>query len=132
MHFFLSFLFPWGRRSSSEKELFFVVVFLLFQATPVAYGGSQARSLIRATAACLHHSHIWATSAIYTTAHGNARFLTHWVRPGITPATSWFLVRVVSAEPRWELPIHHNLDLHYTVAFCVCNSIVFKKCTNHN
>ena len=31
-------------------------------------------------------------SATYTTAHGNARSLTHWARPGIEPAISWFLV----------------------------------------
>ena len=28
----------------------------------------------------------------YTTAHGNAGSLTHWVRPGIKPASSWILV----------------------------------------
>ena len=31
--------------------------FFSFKATPVAYGGSQARSHIRAAAAGLHHSH---------------------------------------------------------------------------
>ena len=39
----------------------------------------------------------------YTTANGNAGSLTHWVRPGIEHASSWMLVRFVSAEPRWEL-----------------------------
>ena len=34
-----------------------IILFLLFRATPPAYRGSQARSLIRATAASLHHSH---------------------------------------------------------------------------
>ena len=34
---------------------------------------------------------IQATSAIYTTAHGNARSLTYWERPRIEPATSWIL-----------------------------------------
>ena len=42
-------------------------------------------------------------SATYTTAHGNARSLTHRMRPGIKPETSWFLVGVVSIEPWWEL-----------------------------
>ena len=46
---------------------------------------------------------IWAASVTYTTAQGNAGSLTHWVRPGIKPATSWFLVRFVFAVPRWEL-----------------------------
>ena len=39
----------------------------------------------------------------HTTAHSNARSLTHWVRSGIEPTTSWFLVRFVSAVPRSEL-----------------------------
>ena len=53
---------------------------------------------------------IWATSSTYTTAHSIAGSLTYWVRPGIEPvrpeiepATSWFLVRFVSAAPQWEL-----------------------------
>ena len=45
--------------------------------------------------------HIWASSATYTIAHGNARSLTHWWRPGIKPASSWILVRFVSTEP-WQ------------------------------
>ena len=35
----------------------------------------------------------------YTTAHGNARSLTHGARSGIEPTTSWFLVGFVSAAP---------------------------------
>ena len=46
---------------------------------------------------------IWAVFATYTTAQGNTRSLTCWVRPGIEPASSWMLVRFVSTEPRWEL-----------------------------
>ena len=42
-------------------------------------------------------------SATCTTAHGNARSLAHWVRPEIEPASSWILVRFVSAEPQQEL-----------------------------
>ena len=51
-----------------------------------------------------------ATSAVYTTAHGNARSLTHWVRPGIEPETSWFLAGFVSTSPQWEL-LHLQLLL---------------------
>ena len=47
----------------------------------MAYGGSQTRGLIGATAAGLHHSHrqhqTRATSATYTIAHGNTGILTH-------------------------------------------------------
>ena len=46
---------------------------------------------------------IWAQSATYTTAHGNAGSSTHFVRPGIKPASSWMLVIFVSAEPWQEL-----------------------------
>ena len=78
----------------------------IFRAVPVAYGGSQARGQIGAVAAGLHHSHSNARSepsATYTTTHGNAISLTHWVRPGIKPASSWMLVRFIFTEPQWEL-----------------------------
>ena len=38
-------------------NFFFFLVFCLFRAAPAAYGGSQARDLIRAIADGLHHSH---------------------------------------------------------------------------
>ena len=41
---------------------YFILYYLLFRATPEAYGGSQARGPIRATAAGLHHSHSNARS----------------------------------------------------------------------
>ena len=44
-----------------------------------------------------------ATSATYTTAHGNAGSLTHWMSPGIEPASLWMLVRLISARPLWGL-----------------------------
>ena len=46
-----------------------------------------------------------AASGTYTAAHSNTRSLTHGARPGIEPATSWFLVELASAEPGREL--HH-------------------------
>ena len=42
-------------------------------------------------------------SVTYTTAHHNTRSLTHWVGPGIEPATSWFLTGFVSAVPQRQL-----------------------------
>ena len=65
----------------------FVCLFSLFAiswAAPAAYGGSQARGLIGAVAAALHHS------------HSNAGSLTQGARPGIEPTTSWLLVRFVN------------------------------------
>ena len=66
--------------NTTSGLLLFFFFFLLFRAIPSAYGGSQAKGPIRATAASLYH--------IYS----NARSLTHWTRPGNKPATSWFLV----------------------------------------
>ena len=58
--------------------LLFLFVFLLFRAAPKAYGGSQARGQIGAIVAGLHHSHAdLSMSSTYTTAHGNARSLSH-------------------------------------------------------
>ena len=77
--------------------LFVVVVLLLFRASPMAHGSSQARGWIQAIAAGIHYSHsntrskLWLT---HTTAHSNAGSVTHWARPGIEPTTSWFLVRL--------------------------------------
>ena len=70
----------------------------------MAYGSSQARGQIGAMAASLHHSHrIRAASVTYTTAHGNTGSITHGVRPGIKPASSWILVSFVSTAPQLEL-----------------------------
>ena len=70
--------------------------YLLFRAPLTAYGGYQARgsnpSYSCQPTAQLQQRRIWAVSVTYTTAHGNARSLTHWTRPGIEPETSWFLV----------------------------------------
>ena len=63
---------------------FFLFFFCLFRPTSAAYGGSQARGLIGATAAGLRHS------------HSNSGSLTHWARPGIKPNSSWILVRLVN------------------------------------
>ena len=45
----------------------------------------------------------------YTRAHRNAGSLTHWARPGIEPAISWFLVGCVSAAPQGELQVEGNV-----------------------
>ena len=46
---------------------------------------------------------IRAVSATNTTAHGNTGSLTHWARPRMEPATSWFLVGFISTVPWREL-----------------------------
>ena len=98
-------------KSLKSSGFFFVVVFsfvlllfCLFRATPVAYGSSQTRGWIGV--AGLHHSHSNTRSELslqpYTTAH-NSGSLTHWMRSGIEPATSWMLVGLVTTEPQWQL-----------------------------
>ena len=57
------------------RKIFFLYLLLFSRATPVAYGGSQARGLIRAVAAGLSQSH--RASVTYSTAHGNAGSPTH-------------------------------------------------------
>ena len=74
--------------------------FFLYRPAPTAYGISQARSWIRATA-CQptsqpQQSGIHAMSATYTIAHSNTRSLMHWPMPSIEPATSWILVRFIN------------------------------------
>ena len=56
----------------------------------------------------------------YTTARGSARSLTHWVRPGIKPASLWILVGFI-------FPLHHSRNsclilvaFSLTTGFFVC------------
>ena len=68
-----------------------LLLLLLFRATPVAYGSSQARGWIRAAAVSYSHSHNNTASKLHlqpTIADGNARSVTHWAGPGIKPASS--------------------------------------------
>ena len=62
---------------------------------------------------------IQATSVTYTTAHDNARYLTHWASPGIETASSWMLVIFVSAEPQWEL-LPSLFKIHFSFWHSVC------------
>ena len=39
-----------------------------------------------------------------TTAHGNTGSFTHGAKPGIKPASSWILVKFITAEPQGEPP----------------------------
>ena len=96
----------------SNLELF--SSFGLFRATPIAYGGSQARGRIGAAAACLHHSHSHshARSELYLqpAPQLTATLDPSPTEPGIEPVSSWILVRFVSTAPQRELP---NLALKF-------------------
>ena len=63
-------------------------------------------------------------SATYTIAHGNAGSLTNWWRPKVEPASSWMLVRFVSTEPQWELPIEYILDNFLFVIIIIIFSLL--------
>ena len=99
-------------RNIRPHTLFFSFFsFCLFMAAPTAHGGSQARGPIKAPAA-RHYSHSHsnvgsdrATSATYTTTHGNARSLTHRGRPGIKPTSSGRQHPVLN-------PLSHNRNSH--------------------
>ena len=102
------------------RKFYLFIYFCLFRATPAAYGVSQTRGQIEAIASALHQSHSNTRSShvwIYTTVHGNARSLTHSVRPGVEPVSSWMIVRFVPTEPRWELYI--SFFLFFFFFFCL-------------
>ena len=64
---------------------------------------------------------IQVVSETYTRAHGNAGSLTHLVRPGINPASSWIPVRFVSTVPQELLGFaifHITLSLPQSVQWC--------------
>ena len=70
-----------------------------FRAAPVAYGRSQAMGQIRCSWQPMpqpQQCQIWAMSGTYTTAHGNARSLTHWARPETEPVSSRRVVRFLT------------------------------------
>ena len=81
---------------------YFLNLFIcLYIATPVAYGSSWARSQIEDAALGLCHS------------HGNTRSLTHWVRPGIKPASSQ--IKYYFLSPRTLEETHKSTILIFYV-----------------
>ena len=54
-----------------------------------------------------------------TTAHSNAGSLTHWARPGMEPATSWFLAGCVNPWATTGTPFPY---LKISIGMCVCIS----------
>ena len=70
-------------------------------AAPVAYRNSQVTGQIavrcQPTPQLWQHW-IWTTSVTYTAACSNARSLTHWVRPGLQPASLQRLHWVLNAQ----------------------------------
>ena len=88
--------------------------FCLPRAAFKAYGNSQAGGQIRAAAAGLHHS------------HSNTGSLTHWLRPGIKPASSWVLVRFITTELQWEL-LTSFFFFNYSWFTMLCQFLLYNK-----
>ena len=115
---------------------FYYFFFSLFRTTPAAYGRSQARGWIWAGAVSLCHSHNnagAAASATYTTAHGNARSLTHWARPGIKLTSLQTLCLILTRWATMETPRcflasskYCILKLVYIYSRCILFLFVFK------
>ena len=93
---------------------FFFFWFLLFRAAPQGIwrfpGQGSNQSFSCQPMPQPQQRRIQAVSATYTTAHGNARSLTHWARPGIIPATSWFLVRFINQWATAKTPRNSSLE----------------------
>ena len=91
-------LLSWGYPANKPEQglvFLFCFVFCLFvflRAASMAYGSSQARVGLE------------LQLLAYTTAHGNAWSLTHWLGPKIEPASSWMLVGFITTEPWQGLP----------------------------
>ena len=94
----------------------FFFFFGLFRAAPGAYAGSRLTPQPP-------QRRIRATSATYTTAHGDVGSLTHWERPGMEPASSRMLVRFISTEPHWEL-----LMEFFFFFFCLFSIFLGRSC----
>ena len=95
-------------------KVFCFCFFFFFLAAPVAYGCSGARGWI------------WATSVTYTAAWGNARILTHWVRPGIEPVSSWILVMFLThwatmVTPYWKIFLIKNFLIKNILLLLIYN-----------
>ena len=114
--------FPFVRLLLLMISLSLFFFFGLFRATPAVYGVSQATGRIRAMAAGLCHCHSSSGSEpclSYTTAHSDARSLTHWELQGIKLMSSWILVGFATTEPQWEC--HDFFCSCFSIAFCCCS-----------
>ena len=91
----------------------YLFIYFFFRAAPVAYQSSQARGQIRAAAANLPRSHGNTGSEPHLATHGNARSLSHRVRPGIETMSSWILVGFITTEPQ----VDSHLCSYMTIFF---------------
>ena len=70
--------------------------FFLFKVAPAAYGSSQARGRIGATAADLCHSHSNARAKLHLCDPCHSLWQHRILKPGIKPASSRIIVRFLT------------------------------------
>ena len=90
------------------------IYFILFWATPVAYGCSWAGGWIGCSYRPIpqpRQHQIQAASMSYPATCSNTGSLTHWVRQGIEPASSWILVRFLTGWATVGTPCSWILNL---------------------
>ena len=115
--------------NSCASFSFFV---FLFRATPMAYGGSQARGPVRATAAGLHHSHsntrselhLWPTYSSWQ--HQILNPLNEERDRAIKPGSSWILVRFVNHRAAMGTPHSYFNTEHINTVLPIIISSLFK------
>ena len=103
--------------ASSFLGCLYIFLYFFLKAAPVAYGNSQARGLIGAVPAGHDHSHsnVGSKPHLQPTPQLTATPdpLTHWVRPGIEPVSSWLLVGL--------LLLSHELPIYFSCSFTNLN-----------
>ena len=85
--------------------------FFLFRAAPMAYESSWARGWIGAGSLCHSHSHTRSKlhlQPMLQLAYGNAASFSHWMRPGIEPASLWILCQILN-------PLSHNRNSSFSL-----------------
>ena len=109
-------------------SFFLFFFFSLFRPVPKAYGSSQARGWIGAIAtglitASAKQDPSRVCNLRYAIAHANTRLITHWVRPGIEPTSSWMPVGFLTAKPQQKLPHIVCLISQKTQCFWVSSAL---------
>ena len=109
-----------------NNSLLSFIFLMLFSTTPAGYGSAQARGWIGAVAAPLAYTTATAMPSVtYTESHSNVGSLTHWVGPGIKPASSWILLRFVTAEPQRELLHFLLIYIKSSYVYCLSSWTIF-------
>ena len=95
----------WSSEESTDLECVWVFFFFVFsRAAPAAYGGSQARGLIGAVTASLHHSHsnLGSELCLWPT-HSSQQ---PWILNPLSKARDW--TRILMDASRVLNPLSHN------------------------